>query len=57
VRSAHRQVTLSAPSARVVLLVTEAVCEVVKDDYEGRALDAVAVRGREEPGRSTRCAE
>jgi hypothetical protein len=32
-----------------VLLVTEAVWQVVKDDYEGRALDAVAVRGRAEP--------
>jgi adenylate cyclase len=33
----------------VVLLVTEAVWQVVRDDYEGRPLDAVAVRGREEP--------
>jgi adenylate cyclase len=33
----------------VVLLVTDAVWQVVKDDYEGRPLDAVAVRGRQEP--------
>jgi adenylate cyclase len=33
----------------VALLVTEAVWQVVKDDYEARALDAVAVRGRQEP--------
>jgi len=32
-----------------VLLVTEAVWRVVKDRYGGRAIDAVAVRGRDEP--------
>jgi adenylate cyclase len=33
----------------VPLLVTDAVWQVVKADYEGRALDPVTVRGREEP--------
>lgn len=33
----------------VALLVTDAVWQAVKDDYEGRALDPVTVRGREEP--------
>ena len=33
----------------VVLLVTEAVWQVVKDEYEARPLEAVAVRGREAP--------
>jgi adenylate cyclase len=33
----------------VVLLVTDAVWQVVKGDYQGRPLDAVAVRGRQEP--------
>ncbi len=32
-----------------VLLVTDAVWQVVKDDYPGRPLDPVSVRGREEP--------
>ncbi len=32
-----------------VLLVTDAVWQVVKDDYPARPLDAVTVRGREEP--------
>lgn len=31
------------------LLVTDAVWQVVKDDYQGRPLDAVTVRGREAP--------
>jgi len=33
----------------VPLLVTDAVWQVVKADYAGRALDPVTVRGREEP--------
>ena len=33
----------------VPLLVTDAVWQVVKDDYTSRALDPVIVRGREEP--------
>ena len=33
----------------VPLLVTDAVWQVVKDDYDARALDPVTVRGREEP--------
>jgi adenylate cyclase len=33
----------------VVVLVTDSVWQVVKNDYEARALDAVAVRGREAP--------
>jgi adenylate cyclase len=33
----------------VVLLVTDAVWQIVKDDYQARPLDAVAVRGRAEP--------
>jgi len=32
-----------------VLLVTDAVWQAVKDGYEGRALDPVMVRGRQEP--------
>lgn len=32
-----------------VLLVTDAVWQVVKDDYPGRPLEPVSVRGREEP--------
>ena len=34
---------------RSVLLVTDAVWQVVKADYTGRALDPVTVKGREEP--------
>jgi len=33
----------------VVVLVTEAVWRVVKDDYDAQPLEAVVVRGREEP--------
>jgi len=33
----------------VVLLVTDAVWQVVKADYQGRALDPVTVKGREAP--------
>jgi class 3 adenylate cyclase len=32
-----------------VVLVTDAVWQVVKDEYPARPLDAVTVRGREEP--------
>jgi adenylate cyclase len=34
---------------RSVLLVTDAVWQVVKADYPGRPLDPVTVKGREEP--------
>jgi adenylate cyclase len=33
----------------VALLVTDAVWQAVKHDYEARALDAVTVRGRADP--------
>jgi len=33
----------------VVLLVTDAVWQAVKDEYEGRALDPVTVKGRDAP--------
>jgi hypothetical protein len=32
-----------------VLLVTDSVWQVIKEDYPGRALDSVMVKGRQEP--------